>query len=348
MSIPVYSDVEINGNVQLSTESKIQFGQYVTIDQKQLQFSSATTEQIDIGGYGKVVISGYQCPIKLYSDGLQINSNTNYNLPQSNSINIQDNSTQPINIRASGININSYITHEITTPQIFTCISATPDGSKYAEVHWDEWWSDIGADDTVYPGYPMRLKLIKDGATYTLYAQSLINMGIHITEITIPRQTVKVNVYVPPLTDYDTWTHVFTKSITSGYALNAIKYSITNTVNIQTPQFLIYSGNIQIKDTGEIVASAFTQASDIRLKTNIVNYSSHNSILSLPIYEFDYINSNMHTIGCTAQDLQQICPEIVSAEPNGYLTIQESKIVYLLLDEMKKMRQELDELKQNK
>jgi hypothetical protein len=46
-----------------------------------------------------------------------------------------------------------------------------------------------------------------------------------------------------------------------------------------------------------------------------------------------------------AQDLQQICPEIVNEDNNGYLSIQESKIVYLLIDEVKKLRKEIKELK---
>jgi hypothetical protein len=46
-----------------------------------------------------------------------------------------------------------------------------------------------------------------------------------------------------------------------------------------------------------------------------------------------------------AQDLQAICPEIVHVDSNGYLSIEESKIVYLLLDKMKEMQKEIDELK---
>jgi hypothetical protein len=49
-----------------------------------------------------------------------------------------------------------------------------------------------------------------------------------------------------------------------------------------------------------------------------------------------------------AQDLQQICPELVEEDEEGYLTIKENKIVYLLLDRMKKMQKEIDELKEAK
>lgn len=61
--------------------------------------------------------------------------------------------------------------------------------------------------------------------------------------------------------------------------------------------------------------------------------------------EFDFKETKKHTIGCLAQDLQEICPEIVSEDEKGFLSIEESKIIYLLLDEVKKLRAEVDQLK---
>ena len=103
---------------------------------------------------------------------------------------------------------------------------------------------------------------------------------------------------------------------------------------------------ISLTKAGEVTAQSFNAQSDKRLKTNIVDYSPNKSILDLPIKEFDYITTEKHAIGCIAQDLQEICPEIVDEDDKGYLSIQESKIVYLLLDEVKKLRKELDELKE--
>lgn len=106
--------------------------------------------------------------------------------------------------------------------------------------------------------------------------------------------------------------------------------------------------HVGAKVSGDMTADTFTATSDARLKKNIVDYTPANSILALPVKEFDYINSNLHTIGCLAQDLQKICPEIVTEDPNtGYLAIQESKIVYLLLEEVKKLKEEVSELRNN-
>lgn len=85
--------------------------------------------------------------------------------------------------------------------------------------------------------------------------------------------------------------------------------------------------------------------SDIRLKENIVDYKNTNSILDLNVKQFNYINNPKTQIGFIAQDVQKLFPELVEADSNGFLGIKETKLVYLLLDEVKKLRKEIDELK---
>lgn len=99
-------------------------------------------------------------------------------------------------------------------------------------------------------------------------------------------------------------------------------------------------------DVSDVVtAQSFNADSDVRLKENFRPFI-HNDIFDLPLYKFDYINGEKNKIGCIAQDLQKICPEIVHENNDGYLTIEESKIVYLLLDKMKEMQKEINELKE--
>ena len=74
-------------------------------------------------------------------------------------------------------------------------------------------------------------------------------------------------------------------------------------------------------------------------------WHSHHSILDLPIYEFDFISDGSHHVGCLAQDLQKICPELVHQRSDGYLAIEETKLVYLLLQEVKALKQEIESLK---
>lgn len=113
--------------------------------------------------------------------------------------------------------------------------------------------------------------------------------------------------------------------------------------NINTDKFTVsYTGKVTAKD--EIEAASFNATSDRRLKTNINLFKSQNSILELPVYTYDYINGTKNNIGCIAQDLQEICPELVSENENGYLSVKESKLVYLLLEEIKKLNARISKL----
>lgn len=102
---------------------------------------------------------------------------------------------------------------------------------------------------------------------------------------------------------------------------------------------------LRVSIEGAVTAKSYNATSDRRLKNNIQPLLLKNSILDLPLYKFDFINGIKNQIGCMAQDLQEICPEIVSENSEGYLSINESKIVYLLIDEVKKLKNEIQQLK---
>ena len=118
--------------------------------------------------------------------------------------------------------------------------------------------------------------------------------------------------------------------LTVGTADGGIKFTSNNITGIQ-----------------KIQAKTFDAISDIRKKTAVQDYVCKNSILDLPIKEFEFIDDETHTknIGCIAQDLQEICPEIVHEDKDGYLSIEETKLVYLLLQEVKELKKELKTLK---
>ena len=105
------------------------------------------------------------------------------------------------------------------------------------------------------------------------------------------------------------------------------------------------AGSTLLKVYGRVEANRYSARSDARLKENLREYTPKKSILDLPVYEYDYKNGDKNVIGCTAQDLREICPEIVSENSDGYLVIEEYKIVYLLLQEVKKLKEEVETLK---
>lgn len=108
------------------------------------------------------------------------------------------------------------------------------------------------------------------------------------------------------------------------------------------------NSNIKIDSSNYINATGFNATSDKRLKENIKDFNTVQSILDLPIKRFDYIDGPKNQIGCLAQDLQKLYPELVTEDEKGYLSVKESKLVYLLIDEVKKLKKEVEELKGGK
>lgn len=128
------------------------------------------------------------------------------------------------------------------------------------------------------------------------------------------------------------------KSKTKGNILCSGSGGISGTVD--------YTLNTTLTGLASVTSTSFTASSDARLKTNIKKYDCDKSILDLPIYSFDFIDGPKNKIGCLAQDLQKICPEIVHEDADtGYLSIEESKLVYLLLQEIKELKAEVKALK---
>jgi hypothetical protein len=98
-------------------------------------------------------------------------------------------------------------------------------------------------------------------------------------------------------------------------------------------------------DGYEVKATSFWATSDRRLKTDIVDYQfNDNSILDLPIYSYKYKATGANSIGIMAQDLQEIYPDLVTTNDDGYLSINETKLIYLLLNEVKLLRNKVNEL----
>ena len=120
-------------------------------------------------------------------------------------------------------------------------------------------------------------------------------------------------------------------------------------VEINSDKAMTFGADIKINEnkSGRIVARGFGTSSDLRLKQNIKSYKAEKSILDLDVKEFEYINDAVHKkhIGAIAQDVQEICPEIVYEDDNGYLNIEENKLVYLLLNEVKELKKEIKRLK---
>ena len=127
-----------------------------------------------------------------------------------------------------------------------------------------------------------------------------------------------------------------------------------------TPQFTSLGvGTGASGTTGEIRATNNISAyysSDIRLKENIKTIDNAlQKINNLKGVEFDwkddYISKSggedgyfirKNDIGCIAQDLQKVLPQIVAERSDGYLAIKYEKIVALLIEAVKELNNKIN------
>lgn len=81
------------------------------------------------------------------------------------------------------------------------------------------------------------------------------------------------------------------------------------------------AGSGQINANGANQA-AFGSTSDQRLKENIQDLPSQfEALLALRPVEFDYIDGSGHQIGFIAQEVQEVYPDVVGVNSEGYLTL---------------------------
>ena len=103
---------------------------------------------------------------------------------------------------------------------------------------------------------------------------------------------------------------------------------------------------------GDVVAN---YSSDKRLKKNIKPISGALDKLStISGVEFDWIEKEEvhshkgHDVGVIAQEVEKVLPEVVATRDNGYKAVNYEKIVPLLIEAIKDLKAEVDELKKSK
>ena len=112
----------------------------------------------------------------------------------------------------------------------------------------------------------------------------------------------------------------------------------------------------QISSSGDIVADGDIiayNASDRNLKDNIqVIEGSLDKIDGIRGVEFDWNDKSPgwaqergHDVGVIAQEVQEIIPEIVTERKNGYLGVDYKRIVPLLIESIKELKKEVEDLK---
>jgi len=211
-------------------------------------------------------------------------------------------------------------------------------------------------------GYSTSIILSGDGNTYEVYIESVLQIfGIsgNIDQWSHPSMTFRVD-------EAASYTELNGAGLQAGEAASKyikIRRNASN-INGTSDTMLEVGGSANL--TGDVVANS----SDIRLKTNIRKIDS-------PLERIEKINgvffnwnefavkevnkkAEIEEVGLIAQEVQEVLPQIVKKAPfdtnedgdsksgENYLTIQYEKIVPLLLEGIKELKKEIEELKKNR
>ena len=113
-------------------------------------------------------------------------------------------------------------------------------------------------------------------------------------------------------------------------------------------QFLGNISGSQIEASGDIIAFG---SSDRNLKDNIQPIENPlEKMEKIGGYTFVWNNKQStyqgKDVGVVAQEIQEVLPEIVSGRANGYLGVKYEKIVPLLIESIKELKKEVEDIKQ--
>jgi hypothetical protein len=120
-------------------------------------------------------------------------------------------------------------------------------------------------------------------------------------------------------------------------------YSATYSVGIYATQ----AGWVQTYNSAGILANAFQQVSDARLKNNIID-SKYGlaEVLQLRSVEYDKQSDGKHDVGLIAQEVESIIPEFVfTSETDGMKSINYAQMVSVLVKAVQELSAEVNVLK---
>lgn len=195
--------------------------------------------------------------------------------------------------------------------------------------------------------------LYATGSIHT-FSASFINLGglVNIGDTTADIHRITGSLYVTASND----AIFFVQEFGINTAFPAYELDVSGSVRL-TGSLAV--GNVTPSATvGRIDAAndvvAFS-TSDSRFKTNVIPIpDSLYKINQISGVEFDWIPNDKlhgytgHDVGVIAQELERVLPEVVTTRDNGYKAVKYEKIVALLIEAIKELKREIDELKNRK
>lgn len=100
--------------------------------------------------------------------------------------------------------------------------------------------------------------------------------------------------------------------------------------------------NGDLSYSGRLRPRQINLTSDKRLKSDIRKLGGINKVLALTGYSYQFKDSEERSAGLLAQDVQQVLPEAVSQDENGYLSLDYNAVIALLVNAVKDQQEMID------
>lgn len=181
-----------------------------------------------------------------------------------------------------------------------------------------------------------------------IQANDAYNLAVSATGQVIPSQSANTNKFLTTNGTYLLWSNSLITVTNDTTTNNNQRYLTfvekTNTIN----EVLISDTNLYYNpSTGQLNAVNFNSLSDVTYKEDIVEISNPTSIISqLNGISFKWKNNDKRSFGLIAQDLEKVIPELVSG--NHQKTINYDGLIPFLIESIKELKKEIENLKNNK
>jgi hypothetical protein len=118
------------------------------------------------------------------------------------------------------------------------------------------------------------------------------------------------------------------------------------TVGVPNDVYVSSTKLYYVPSTGQLSATNFNSLSDQKKKNNIITLENAlDSVLNMRGVSFTWIDNDQKSIGVIAQEIEKIIPEVVSTNENGEKSVSYGNLVGLLIEAIKELKSEIDDLK---
>ena len=149
-------------------------------------------------------------------------------------------------------------------------------------------------------------------------------------------------------------TDATTDSLTINSTASGGGGTLSNVVEDTTPQLggnldlnaKTINGTGTISFTGDCSATNFNSTSDESLKANVVTIENAlDKVINMRGVNFNWVENSQPGTGVIAQEIEKVLPEVVMENDEGIKQVQYGNIVGTLIEAIKELKAEIEELK---